>query len=95
MQGQKLWGGVGLSWQKCASFLQDIAKRHGDQAVLDALQRPLAAFSVPDCLLEINKVNSLLTAWEDDIQHHWNDAVSYAWTNLKMNVKTTQCKIVL
>ena len=93
---------MALLWQVDISYesrqvpmLQDIAKRHGDQAVLEALQRPLAAFSVPDCILQNNEVDSLLTAWKDDIRHHSNGAVCHAWTNLRFNFKTTQCKIVL
>jgi len=75
--------------------LEDIARKRGDEAVLSALKNPLAAFSVPECLLQNAEAASLLVAWREDIHLDGKVATATAWSNLRFQTFSTQCNVVL
>jgi hypothetical protein len=75
--------------------LQDIARQRGDEAVLGALQRPLAAFTVPVVLLIGAGAMDLQIAWKGDIRRQSNGAVDCAWKNIDTQTTNTWSNVAL
>jgi len=75
--------------------LQDLARRRRDEAVLSALQRPLAAFSVPQSALKGGEAMHLQIAWKEDIRRQSNGAVHDTWTHIETLTTITWSNVVL